>query len=79
MNQEYTTLGETALSCAVTRSIPEFTRMLLAHDATGINAKSSLTKEPPLVKAVKHGNPHIVRIMLEYGAHPNAATERNGN
>jgi ankyrin repeat protein len=53
--------------------------MLLAHDASGINAKSSLSKESPLVKAVKHGNQHIVRILLEYGAKPNAAVERNGN
>jgi ankyrin repeat protein len=79
VNQEYTTLGETALSCAVTRSTPEFTRMLLAQDASGINAKSSVTQESPLIKAVKHGNQHIVRLLLQNGAKPNAAVERNGN
>jgi len=78
VNQEYTTLGETALSCAVTRSTPDIARLLLDRNAAGINAKSSTTKETPLVKAVKHGNPQIVRLLLDNGARPNAAAERNG-
>ncbi|CAB3378111.1 Hypothetical predicted protein [Cloeon dipterum] len=77
VNQEYEALGETALSCAVTRSTPDIARSLLARDATGINARSSLTKETPLVKAVKHGNAQTVRLLLEHGARPNAGTERN--
>ncbi|XP_065353551.1 serine/threonine-protein phosphatase 6 regulatory ankyrin repeat subunit B-like [Cloeon dipterum] len=76
-NQEYEALGETALSCAVTRSTPDIARLLLARDATGINARSSLTKETPLVKAVKHGNAQTVRLLLENGARPNAGTMRN--
>ncbi|XP_059483030.1 ankyrin repeat and KH domain-containing protein 1-like [Neocloeon triangulifer] len=77
VNQEYETLGESALSCSVTRSTPDIAHMLLASDASGINVKSSLTHETPLVKAVKHGNAQTVRLLLEHGARPNSGTERN--